>query len=662
MEEKMSKVYLIGLKKDFIEVLECVHDFGRLHFVDANNQADKDHAEGVEKMRLEDRSQACLEKLQSLEKRGRTLAENLYGVKTLTIHHCFDTTLRALSLEAVTDRLTAYIDEIEPEAERLVNAVRDLEDEQARYTQYEPLLTQIEPVVNELSENQICYSTALLLEKRFTAAAHDLAEVIDKQTDGEARCVVKTAGENMVALIVIAPTAYGAQLRELIAERNVDRVALPGDFGELPFHQALKALRETIAELPGKIETAREELAFYAEKQRDTLCASMREICDRIAELEMLSKFVETRYTFIMEGYLPARDLDKLQKLLAKRCPDTALESVEIPPSEYDKVPVILTNKKVFKPFQAALGIWGRPVYGTIDPSWLLAISFPFIFGMIVGDAGYGLVLLALCLFFKYRFRDNKAVQAFTDVLAPAGLMAIVFGIFYFEFFGDLAHVYIPGLNQIHPVQILPGITFPFIRTETALQTTFLFMAVGVGVLEVVIGLIIGIINAKRTGEKKHLITKAGILVILFSALAIAAINFLPALTTGMGATTAAIVNYAVYFVLAIGFVFTLFGGGIMGAIDTVESVAHIASYIRIMAVGLVGALLADAANKLAFVTMPNAGGVILALVLHVLNFAIICFSPSIHALRLSFLEFFSKFWKAGKVSYRPFARAGKDD
>ena len=80
------------------------------------------------------------------------------------------------------------------------------------------------------------------------------------------------------------------------------------------------------------------------------------------------------------------------------------------------------------------------------------------------------------------------------------------------------------------------------------------------------------------------------------------------------------------------------------------------------MAVGLVGALLADAANELAFVTMPNAGGMIIALMLHILNFAIICFSPSIHALRLTFLEFFGKFWEAGRVAYKPFVRIGKDE
>jgi V/A-type H+-transporting ATPase subunit I len=112
---------------------------------------------------------------------------------------------------------------------------------------------------------------------------------------------------------------------------------------------------------------------------------------------------------------------------------------------------------------------------------------------------------------------------------------------------------------------------------------------------------------------------------------------------------------------MAVGFGVALWSSGIMGAIETVEAFAHIASYIRIMAVGLVGAYLADAANGLAFETMPGAVGLIIALILHVLNFVIICFSPTIHALRLNFLEFFNNFWQGGKVTYKPFVNTGKE-
>jgi V/A-type H+-transporting ATPase subunit I len=82
------------------------------------------------------------------------------------------------------------------------------------------------------------------------------------------------------------------------------------------------------------------------------------------------------------------------------------------------------------------------------------------------------------------------------------------------------------------------------------------------------------------------------------------------------------------------------------------------ASYIRIMAVGLAGAIFADAVNEIVASTNLVLG-VIIALLLHGLNFIILAFSPTIHAIRLNFLEFFGKFYETGSEQYRPFQKTG---
>jgi V/A-type H+-transporting ATPase subunit I len=280
-----------------------------------------------------------------------------------------------------------------------------------------------------------------------------------------------------------------------------------------------------------------------------------------------------------------------------------------------------------------------------------LKYSFPLIFGLIVGDFGYGLLLFSICFFLKKKFKDNNVVQYFTGVLQPAGMMTMVFGILYWELFGDLAHLYIPGLKEM-PDGAFFGF-LPFMRALPQNQTTYLFIAIGFGFVHVCLGLVLGIINQRKLGHKKHVFEKAGILAVLLSAVLIAAVMMIPVLTSSLPP----VVTYILYVALAVGLLSVFYGGGIMGAIETLEAVSNIASYIRIMAVGLVGALLADASNNLAFNAMPGVGGIAIALLLHVVNFAIICFSPSIHALRLNFLEFFGKFWKAGNVTYKPLKR-----
>jgi V/A-type H+-transporting ATPase subunit I len=155
--------------------------------------------------------------------------------------------------------------------------------------------------------------------------------------------------------------------------------------------------------------------------------------------------------------------------------------------------------------------------------------------------------------------------------------------------------------------------------------------------------------------HRKHLYEKGGILTFLLGVF----------IAVGFWAASGALGDLAIYgqilfAILAFGgFIFAIRGGGVMGVVETVESVAHMASYIRIMAVGLAGAIFADAVNQI----VADMGNVVLAAViailLHGLNFIICAFSPTIHALRLNFLEFFGKFYETGKQQYDPFTKSG---
>jgi V/A-type H+/Na+-transporting ATPase subunit I len=99
-----------------------------------------------------------------------------------------------------------------------------------------------------------------------------------------------------------------------------------------------------------------------------------------------------------------------------------------------------------------------------------------------------------------------------------------------------------------------------------------------------------------------------------------------------------------------------------MGVVETMESFAHIASYIRIMAVGLAGALFADAINQIMTIMGNPIIGIALGIVLHSLHIIMASFSPLIHALRLNLLEFFGKFYETGNQPYSPFTKTGGEE
>jgi V/A-type H+-transporting ATPase subunit I len=103
-----------------------------------------------------------------------------------------------------------------------------------------------------------------------------------------------------------------------------------------------------------------------------------------------------------------------------------------------------------------------------------------------------------------------------------------------------------------------------------------------------------------------------------------------------------------------------------MGVIETLEAFTGMASYIRIMAVGLAGAIFADAINEIVaeMASTPAMAvlAVLIGVVLHSLNFIIAAFSPAIHAMRLNFLEFFRGFYEAGGMQYSPFTKTGGEE
>jgi V/A-type H+-transporting ATPase subunit I len=93
---------------------------------------------------------------------------------------------------------------------------------------------------------------------------------------------------------------------------------------------------------------------------------------------------------------------------------------------------------------------------------------------------------------------------------------------------------------------------------------------------------------------------------------------------------------------------------GIVAVIELLSTVGHILSYARIMALGTASLMLAVVANEMAGALGSVLVGALFALLFHLVNFTIGLFSPTIHALRLHYVEFFGHFFTPGGAEYRP--------
>ena len=111
--------------------------------------------------------------------------------------------------------------------------------------------------------------------------------------------------------------------------------------------------------------------------------------------------------------------------------------SLEVSEEEEENAPVEYNNSKVVAPMQEIMDLYSRPKYTEIDPSSAIFITFPLMYGMILGDIGYALILGTLAVAIK-KLVKSDAVKPLMNILIYCQISAFIFGILYGEFLGFL--------------------------------------------------------------------------------------------------------------------------------------------------------------------------------------------------------------------------------
>jgi len=650
----MAKVEIIGPKNLFFEVVSQIHDQGKLHIEDLSRKIASGEVP-LDQMEIYEAQQRDQDRMEDMLIRVRAILKALHREQTPidpAKRRAEYERLYHMDADELTDEVANVIEEVEDRTSTLASSHTAIESEMSLLQRYEPILHKIQPLAKQIVTTGAYDSVALLVERRYKSALEQLKEELDKITKKQCEIVSTDVDEDTTAAIVVFNRNYSEPVHKFLAMENVNQIRLPSEFEGMPFDMAYDQLKNRKKDLPSDLAKVGSELEEMSQRWQLTLTAIRDVLIDKTEEISAIPKFGRTEYAFVITGWMPVRDVPDLRKGLKERWgEDIIVEQTEIKEEEFADTPVALKNPKAVEPFQFLLSAYGTPRYGTVDPTWLLFIFYPLFFGMIVGDLGYGLVMLGIVVWLRVKFRESAGIQLATSILGPAATMVCAFGIVYGEMFGNVPATM--GLVSGHDPAAWFGVIPTFHRV--ALVTNFMYIAIAVGVVHVVFGLVMGVINAIRTKHKKHLYEKAGILAFLLG-MGVFAGFLIGAEFFGAWALWGQIIFAALAFG---GFYYAIRGGGVMGVVETVESVAHMASYIRIMAVGLAGAIFADAVNQIVADMGNIVLGAIVGILLHGLNFIICAFSPTIHALRLNFLEFFGKFYETGKQQYQPFTKTG---
>ncbi len=404
--------------------------------------------------------------------------------------------------------------------------------------------------------------------------------------------------------------------------------------------QLLDRINTDIAQIDERIEERTQAISTLI--QHKDLLSGMQDYYANVLEGEKTQQMLaSTKKTFNLQGYFIDGEQERIEKAIKGVTEVYSLEYEDPAPDE--DFPVALMNNRLMKPFEAVTDMYSYPQPRSIDPTLVIAPFYVLFFGMMMSDAGYGVILALLSLLIIRKTRWQGMSKKVLGVVFMGSISTVIWGLLY----GGVMGFSITPL-WFNPLQD---------------PLTMLILCIGLGIAHLSFGLCVGAYMCFKRGQILDGIFDKLSWVMVLIGLPMLALGG----TVGSIGTVLALTGVALIFLFAgrkrPGIVRKIMGGfsslyGITGYLSDVLS------YSRLFGMGLATGVIGMVFNQIAGMVAGSWIGYIFAAAIfcagHAFNIGINALGAYVHSCRLMYIELFSKFYEDGGKPFKPLSVKSK--
>ena len=631
---KMKKFKLFALEKDRKSLLKELQKFSYVHFVKT-----KEDDESLKEIELNQDMTIIKEKSQKV-KWMLNYFSKLFPKETKK--EIDESSIKETLFVLLEQQASKY--DFSNDYENLANISREIDSNKEEIANLETYRKELSKWLNikEFLGNLKAFKTAKFFLG--TVAKKNFEPLKDKLRNFEHTYIEEISDES-------------SQINIMLLTSNTEEKELKNELKTYSFTETNFDFDTSFTEEYEKTKNREEELKKANEKLKEKVEKLLKLIPKLLIQKEYLdnalmretvvSNFKATDTVNVIEGYIPLDMEEEFKKIVNKNSnKSNYLEITEVDKDD-EEVPILLKNSGITGLFASITQMYALPRYNEIDPTAILSIFYWIFFGMMVADFAYGLILFILSglALMVGKFDENK--KKFLKFFFALSFSTMIWGLLYGSAFGDLIKL---------PTQVLDS--------SKDFMSIFI-LSIIFGAIHLVIALGIKAYILIKNGHFMDVIYDVFLWYLTLTSLII----LLLAGRFGLSEFTKNIfIACAVIGMLGI-VVFgardakTLvgrIGGGLYSLYGITSYIGDFVSYLRLMALGLAGGFIASAINIIVkMLVSKGILGIILGVVVFTLgqsfNIFLSFLSSYVHTSRLTYVEFFSKFYEGGGKAFKKF-------